>query len=115
MIEALVNRYQEEIAAASRHAGRYLGEALGGLSARDSVFMRLSAPDDATWRVRYTTLPSAGRRGLPVSEAIVDVGGGLAADPAAGGAAPRPGETVRGVRRGARCLRRWRLAPRTPA
>jgi phospholipase C len=57
-LNVILNDHIKDVVNLARpYIGRYLGEALGRLAAREAVFMRLGA-DEHNWRVGHTSVPS---------------------------------------------------------
>jgi len=84
--ELIENKLTELVDNASPLLARYLGEALARLSARDAVFMKLTANDSA-WRVQYTPIPKEHNFGGTVGGTVVTgpIGGGVVSAGGGGG------------------------------
>jgi phospholipase C len=80
-----LNKLAEEmltapLQSAAAPLGRYLGEALGRLCARQGVLIRASA-DDSAWNVQYTAVPLAGVESAPGHTGAGDIVGGATTGP----------------------------------
>jgi phospholipase C len=76
----LNDHIKDVVELAKPYIGRYLGEALGRLAARECVFMRLGA-DERNWRVAYTAVPSEHHSVAPTAPGDVVAGGTITPTP----------------------------------